>query len=201
MQSTVVAPVTFETTASIEKKLERYRGRGCADTLSALVRIAVDYFDFQSYQPEDAGRRQVSVRLPANTRDYLVRLSRHKRASVGELLRAALVSLPDKPPQGISGKTTKPTGDTMPTATKAPAKKAAVKKPAIKKAPALKKPAAKPAAKKAPAKKAAAPKAAAPKAAAKKAPAKKAAPAAKTVAKAAAAPKKVAVKKAAPAKK
>lgn len=211
-------PLTFETDALLQQRIEEFRRRAGAATVSQVVRFAIEMYDFHGYTPGDNERRQLSVRLPEDVRQTLFRISRDKKASVGELLRAALASLPKEPPQGIlNPHQPSKEGKTMPTvkkapaaktATKAPAAKAAVKKTAVQApAPVAAAPAPAPviapvapatAPKKAPARKAALKKAPAVKTAAAKAPLKKAtatkAPAKKP------AVKKTAAKKA-PAKK
>ncbi|MDX2110941.1 MAG: CopG family transcriptional regulator [Verrucomicrobiota bacterium] len=191
-------PLTFETSSALQERIERFRHNTGAGTVSEVIRFAINKFNFDSYEPVEPSRCQLSVRIPASVRNSLSIISRDKNASVGELLRAALESLPNNPPQGILNKTNTNQGVPMPVTKKVPAKKAVVKKAPATKAAAVKI-ATKAVAVKAPAKaaaKAPATKAAAVKAPAKAAPAKAAAPVAK------AAPAKVAapVAKAAPAK-
>jgi len=58
------------------------------------VRMAIDAFDFEDCKPVRDVHRQVSVRLTSTQRAMLRRYSRKKNASVGELLRFAIESLP-----------------------------------------------------------------------------------------------------------
>jgi hypothetical protein len=54
-------------------------------------------FDFEACEPARDPHRQISVRIAADQRASLKRYARQKDASVGELLRLALESLPSKP--------------------------------------------------------------------------------------------------------
>lgn len=215
------SPLTFDLRRDLLDKIEDYQRKSGVRSKSEVIRDAIQSYNYAGYQRRAQPHRQISVRLPVDQKRELLKLARQKKVSLGELLRAALESLPETPVRA-AGENNKNPGNTV---TKAKAKKPAAKKAAPRKAakPAGKKPAAKKAgstsvAKKAPAKKAgaakagakkpAAKKAPATKAAAKKAPAKKApakkAPARKAVAKKAAAPKataKAPAKKKAPARK
>lgn len=199
------APLTFDLKKDLLGKIESYQKQTGIRSKSEVIRDAIESYDYSSFEREEEAHRQISVRLPLSQKRELSKVARQKKVSLGELLRAALESLPSTP-SGVAGNhekkettvTRKPTKAQKPAAKagakKAPAKKDPAKKTAAKKAPA-KATAAAP--KKAPAKKAAAPKTKAP---AKKAAAPKKAAPKKAPAKKAAAPKKAAAKKA-PAKK
>ncbi len=160
-------PITFEVNVDQLKKIEAVLNDSDACSISEAIRLAVDSFKPEKYNPKHRTHRQISVRLPRKTRNFLLKLSRRKGVSVGELLRAALDSLPTKTRKGNITTTKKAT-----MAAKKPAKKRAA---ARKKAPARKKVAKK----KAPARKKAAKK----RAPARKKAAKKKAPARKKAAK------------------
>ena len=195
MSSETTSPLTFDLQQELLDKLKQLQKKVGARSLSEVVRYAVSVFDSSDVNLKISSHRQISVRLSSELRQRLTRLSKQKKVSVGELLRAALESLPAElsdfnPQQTMPKKKTTTKKATKKIAKKAPAKKAVKKKVAPKKAT-----------KKTVAKKAA-PKKKAVKKVAKKA-VKKAAPKKKAVKKKAvkkAAPKK-AVKKAAPKKK
>ncbi len=184
-----VTPLTFDVNVEQLKKIEVILNQNDAGTISEAIRLAVDSFKLKKYNPKERAHRQISVRLPRKTRNFLLKLSRRKGVSVGELLRAALDSLPTKTRKGNITTTKKST-----MAVKKRAKKRAAAK---KRAPARKKAAKKraPARKKAAKKRAPARKKAAKKKVAKKKAAKRKAPARKKAA------KKKAVKRKAPARK
>lgn len=184
-----VAPLTFDVNVDQLKKIEVILNQNDARTISEAVRLAVDSFKPEKYNPKQIAHRQISVRLPLKTRNFLLKLSQRKGVSVGELLRAALDSLPTKTRKGNITTTKKSTMAVK----KRVKKRAAAKKkaPARKKVAKKRAPARKKAAKKEnPARKKAAKKKVAKKKAAKRKVAKKKAPAGNKAAK-----KKVARKK------
>ena len=204
MTSQFSSPLTFEVDEVSFRKLEDLVRRTGAKNLSQVIRASLNGYDFSRFRREVSPSRQLSVRLDAELREEIARVSAKHNASFGEVLRAALDALSKKPLREAVHEIKSTDMAKKPAAKKsvkkavkkAPVKKAAKKavKKAVKKAPAKK--TAKKAAKKAPAKKAAkkATKKAAKKAV-KKAPAKKAAK--KTAKKAVKkAPAKKAVKKA-----
>ena len=180
-----VTPLTFDVNVDQLKKIEAVLNGSDAYSISEAVRLAVDSFKPEKYNPKQRAHRQISVRLPRKTRNFLLKLSRRKGVSVRELLRAALDSLPNKPRKGNITTTKKAT-----MAAKKPARKKAA---ARKRAPARKKVAKK----RAPARK----KAARKKAPARKKAAKRKAPARKKAAKRKAPARKKAAKRKAPARK
>ena len=185
-----VTPLTFDVTVVQLKKIEAILNGSDAYSISEAVRLAVESFKPEKYNPKQITHRQISVRLPRKTRNFLLKLSRRKGVSVGELLRAALDSLPNKTRKGNITTTKKATmAAKKPARRKAAAKKRAParKKAAKKRAPARKKAAKK----KAPARK----KAVKRKAPARKKAAKKKAPARKKAAKRKAPAKRKAAKK------
>jgi hypothetical protein len=215
MSSGKSSPLTFDLQHDLLEKLKKLQRRTGARSLSEVIRYAVSHLKLSELDLSAQGHQQVSVRLSDKSRQHLVRLSKQKKVSLGELLRAALDSLPselpDFNPEPTMPKKKATTKKAAPEkvvrkapaskkavkkkVAKKPVKKVAVKKPAKKKAvkKAVKKTVAKKAAKKKVAKKAAKKKVApkpAKKKAVKKAVKKKAAK--KTVAKK---PAKKAVKK------
>lgn len=91
------APITFDLTESLIARIEVCRrGHGLASA-SDVVRAAIEGFDFDKCVPDRDPHRQISVRIPLEQRARLRRHARIKDASVGELLRLALESLPTKP--------------------------------------------------------------------------------------------------------
>lgn len=92
------APLTFDLPLSLIAKIELHRKKlGLAST-SEVVRHAINEFDFDGYQVDVLEHRQISVRLPAQTKATLVKTAKKKRVSVGELLRVAIDGLPAKAP-------------------------------------------------------------------------------------------------------
>ena len=91
------APLTFDLPVSLIAKIGVCRRGHALKTASEVVRLAIDTFDFESCEPSRDPHRQISVRVTNDQRAMLKRHARKKDASVGELLRFALESLPARP--------------------------------------------------------------------------------------------------------
>jgi Arc/MetJ-type ribon-helix-helix transcriptional regulator len=91
------APLTFDLPLSLIARIESIRRGRTLKSASEAVRLAIEQFDFEGCEPAHDPRRQISVRITPRQRATLKRFSRKKHASVGELLRLALESLPSKP--------------------------------------------------------------------------------------------------------
>jgi Arc/MetJ-type ribon-helix-helix transcriptional regulator len=100
----VSAPLTFDLPLSLIAKIEACRRGRSFKTASEVVRLAIGGFDFESCEPMRDPHRQISVRITAEQRAMLKRHARKKDASVGELLRLALESLPVKPARAAKKK-------------------------------------------------------------------------------------------------
>lgn len=120
------SPLTFDLKAELLAKIGNIRSSQGLSSTSAAVRAALDAFDFVSYAPKREEHRQISVRLPLARKRELVKISRQKGVSVGELLRVALDNLSVRPVKGAASPKTKP-DEPMKKKAKAPAKKAAKK--------------------------------------------------------------------------
>ncbi len=93
----VSAPLTFDLPLSLIAKIEACRRGHAFKTASEVVRLAIGGYDFEGCEPARDPHRQISVRITADQRAMLKRYARKKDASVGELLRLALESIPVKP--------------------------------------------------------------------------------------------------------
>ena len=91
------APLTFDLPVSLIAKIESCRRGHAFKTASEVVRLAIGTFEFESCEPVRDPHKQISVRVTSEQRATLKRYARQKDASVGELLRLALESLPVKP--------------------------------------------------------------------------------------------------------
>lgn len=90
------APLTFDLPVSLISKIDACRRGHSLKTASEVIRMAIDEYDFDGYKPVADPHRQISVRISGRQRATLRRFARAKRASVGELLRLALESLPTR---------------------------------------------------------------------------------------------------------
>ncbi len=118
------SPLTFDLKEDLLVKLESLQRSHAGTSKSEIIRHAISVYDYSRFEPESQEHRQISVRLPDRQKTSLLKLSRQKAVSVGELLRVALESLPANL-AGIKTKTA--VVDTMKKATKKAAKKAVKK--------------------------------------------------------------------------
>ena len=90
------SPLTFDLPLSLIDKIEIHRKKLGLKTTSEVVRHAIGQFDINLYEADATEHRQISVRLPAQTKALLVKAAKKKHVSVGELLRVAIDTLPAK---------------------------------------------------------------------------------------------------------
>jgi len=81
-------PITLEV-EFLDRLSEPVRD-GRAKSVSAIIRTALEQYDFSNIVVVRSAQLQVSVRLPAEIRKSLKKLSRAKQTSVGQLVRAAV---------------------------------------------------------------------------------------------------------------
>ncbi|MSU65703.1 MAG: CopG family transcriptional regulator [Opitutus sp.] len=91
------APLTFDLPMSLIRRIESCRRGHGLRTASEIVRLAIATYDFEGCQPARDPHRQISVRVTGDQRATLKRYARRKDASIGELLRLAIESVPLKP--------------------------------------------------------------------------------------------------------
>lgn len=84
------APLTFDLPKSVGAKVEILRKRLGVRTASEAIRAALLEFDFEGYVPQRDPHGQISVRIPGELRARLKRAARKNKASVGEMIRAAI---------------------------------------------------------------------------------------------------------------
>ena len=128
MSSKTSTPLTFNLQQDLFGKLKDIQRRTRARSISEVVRYAVSCLDASDLKLSKTFHRQISVRLSDELRRRLVKLSKQQKVSVGELLRAALDSLPDQLPSFNP--------ETIMPKKKATKKKVAAKKKVVRKAPA-----------------------------------------------------------------
>ena len=90
------SPLTFDLPVSLLAKIEAQRKRLGLTSTSEVVRHALGEFNLAKFESETEERRQISVRLPAGDKAALVKTAKKQKVSLGEILRAAVESLPDK---------------------------------------------------------------------------------------------------------
>jgi Arc/MetJ-type ribon-helix-helix transcriptional regulator len=93
------SPLTFDLPESLIARMEACRKAQGFPSASAIVRAAIEGFDFERCQPARDPHRQISVRVETADRQRMRKISKKKDASVGELLRQALEALLSKQPK------------------------------------------------------------------------------------------------------
>lgn len=81
-------PITLEV-EFLDRLSEPVRD-GRAKSVSAIIRTALEQYDFANVVVVRSSQLQVSVRIPTEIRKNLKKLSRAKHTSVGQLVRAAV---------------------------------------------------------------------------------------------------------------
>jgi Arc/MetJ-type ribon-helix-helix transcriptional regulator len=90
------SPLTFDLPLPLMEKIELQRQKLGLKSTSQVVRHAIEQFNFELFEAQASEHRQISVRLPDQTKKILVKAAKKKKVSVGELLRVAIDSLPAK---------------------------------------------------------------------------------------------------------
>jgi predicted DNA-binding protein len=81
-------PVTIEV-EFLDRLSEPVR-EGRAKSVSAIIRTALEQYDFSNVVVMHPSQLQISVRLPSEIRKNLEKVSRAKHTSIGQLVRAAV---------------------------------------------------------------------------------------------------------------
>jgi hypothetical protein len=90
------SPLTFDLPLSLLAKLESQRKRMGLTSTSEVVRHAISEFDLAKFVASSEERRQISVRLDAGAKASLAKTAKRQKSSIGEIVRAAVESLPEK---------------------------------------------------------------------------------------------------------
>lgn len=90
MPDRVARPFPIVIEVELLDRLSEPVREGRAKSVSAIVRAALEDYDFSSVVVVRSSQLQVSVRLPAEVRRNLRKVSRAKHTSVGQLVRAAV---------------------------------------------------------------------------------------------------------------
>ena len=90
MPDRIARPFPFTMEVEFLDRLSEPVREGRAKSVSAIVRTALERYDFANVVVMHPAQLQISVRLPAEIRKNLKRVSRSKHTSVGQLVRAAV---------------------------------------------------------------------------------------------------------------
>src|SRR5882672_4590313 len=95
------APLTFDLPLSLISKIGSARRGHSLKSASDVVRLALEQFDLGAFNPMRDPHRQISVRIGIKQRAALKQAAKRNETSIGELVRAALEQLPNKPKNGL----------------------------------------------------------------------------------------------------
>ena len=95
-------PLTFDIREDLLKKVNSFKAKSRARSVSEVIRYALDNFSFTKFKPEIKNHKQISVRIPEDMRVALAQNAKTKNVSLGELLRAALEDLPLVPKKSLA---------------------------------------------------------------------------------------------------
>jgi hypothetical protein len=93
-------PLTFELPRSLVDRIHSCRGRLGLKSVSAVVRCALEGFNFAAFRTPRREQCQISVRLSSAQKQMLSHYARRKNVSAGVLLRSALEALAPHPAGG-----------------------------------------------------------------------------------------------------
>jgi len=105
--SFAATPLTFELSRDLVKRIQRCRRRRGLKSTSAVVRAALERFDYAGFRAARREQFQISVRLAPAQKQTLFRQAYRRRVSAGELLRAALEAFAREPAAGPPGRRTR----------------------------------------------------------------------------------------------
>lgn len=91
------SPLTFDLSDTRLRQLQQLQTSSNASSLSTLVRMALEAFNFRGYRPVAIPRRQISIRLPHALKNDLSRIAKTKGVSIGELIRISLEAMFETP--------------------------------------------------------------------------------------------------------
>ena len=85
-------PFTLDLDVDLIEVLECFKKRINSPSVSAIIRVALEEFDFEAFKSSVPERRQISVRLTKGIRDELKRTAKDRGVSIGNIVREALIS-------------------------------------------------------------------------------------------------------------
>ncbi|RRJ95523.1 CopG family transcriptional regulator [Opitutaceae bacterium TAV4] len=89
-------PLTLDLSATQIAKIEQARKQLGLDSISDVVRHAIESYDPSRFTDSAEEHRQISVRIPAQAKTALAKAAKKNKVSVANLVRAAIDNLPAK---------------------------------------------------------------------------------------------------------
>ncbi len=89
-------PLTLDLSASQIARIEQVRKQLKLDSISDVVRYAIESYDPSRFTDSAEEHRQISVRIPQQAKIALSKAAKKNKVSVANLVRAAIDSLKGK---------------------------------------------------------------------------------------------------------
>ncbi len=90
MRARPAKPFPFSIEVEFLDRLNEPVRDGKAESVSALIRAALEHYDFANVVVLHPAQLQISVRLPPALRQTLRKVARSRHTSIGQLVRAAV---------------------------------------------------------------------------------------------------------------
>lgn len=88
-------PLTFEIEEDLAHRLKRFKEDSGSSSSSAIIRTALDEFDFEQFRPRPSQNTQLSIRLPSHLKTVLKDTASLQNVSLGEVIREAIIAFLD----------------------------------------------------------------------------------------------------------
>jgi len=85
-------PITFSIDSETIEAIEAFKGRTNSESTSAIIRAAIERYDFEEMDTSTAEAKQVSLRVDSIVRDKLKSVAKSQGVSIGFLLRECIMS-------------------------------------------------------------------------------------------------------------
>ena len=82
-KSNPTSPVTFDLPEDLLNKIEGVMKKKGFNSISEVIRAALDECDFNSYKREESDHKQISVRLSGKQRSTLIKANCSRRSITG----------------------------------------------------------------------------------------------------------------------
>lgn len=86
------SPLTIELDVELIERLNAFKERTSSSSVSAIVRSALEEFNFEDYKASTPKRKQISVRMSKTLSDELKKAAKVKGVSAGEVVRESILS-------------------------------------------------------------------------------------------------------------
>lgn len=86
------SPLTFEIKEDLASQIEEFKTSSGSSSVSAIIRAALEEYDFDDFRPEPPKTRQLSIRLPDPLKKKLQDTASLNGSSLGMVVREAIIA-------------------------------------------------------------------------------------------------------------